>query len=353
MADIPWLEISRISLLSQALLISVYAAVFTPGTSFGRMLLVFGLCAAGEILLRFYWDGWHLGWLYYLAVVGASSLPAVVWLGVQYVFDDDFHADWRFWTIVLAYLTLNLLGRLGYDKGLSVSLAERLLIFYLPQCIKLGFALHIIYIALRGLQTDLVEHRRQLRAPVALVSGLIVAGVLTWQLVKQSYQIGLHPWLETGTNLLIGFGTCLGIFRFRFQVAPAAPAITAVTRDPATHAAPDSLVARLHSLMAGQQVFLQPGLTISALAEKLGVPEYRLRRTINGELGFRNFNQYLNALRIEQAERQLMETDLPVLSIALDLGYQSISSFNKAFREIKQLTPTEFRTQARATVSSH
>jgi AraC-like DNA-binding protein len=34
---------------------------------------------------------------------------------------------------------------------------------------------------------------------------------------------------------------------------------------------------------------------------------------------------------------------LPVLSIALDNGYRSLSPFNKAFKEIKGMTPTEYR----------
>lgn len=72
--------------------------------------------------------------------------------------------------------------------------------------------------------------------------------------------------------------------------------------------------------------------------------EHKLRRLINKELGYRNFNQYLNRYRIDEASKRLIsEADLPILTIALDVGFNSLSSFNKAFKEKHQQTPTEFR----------
>ena len=83
-----------------------------------------------------------------------------------------------------------------------------------------------------------------------------------------------------------------------------------------------------------------------SLAARLAVPEYRLRRLINQRLGHRNFNAFINGLRLEQARRQLCDParrDLPVLTIALDSGFQSIGPFNRAFKAATGLTPTEFR----------
>ncbi len=85
-------------------------------------------------------------------------------------------------------------------------------------------------------------------------------------------------------------------------------------------------------------------LRIASLAARLGVPEYRVRRAINGGLGFRNFNQYVNSFRIDEASTRLRtERHLPVLSVALDVGFRSMSSFNVAFRERHGCAPGEFR----------
>ena len=91
------------------------------------------------------------------------------------------------------------------------------------------------------------------------------------------------------------------------------------------------------------------GLTLAALASRLAVPEYRLRRHINQRLGHRNFNAYVNGLRIAAAQQALVDPALagrPILSIALDLGFASIGPFNRAFKAITGLTPGDFRQQA-------
>ena len=45
------------------------------------------------------------------------------------------------------------------------------------------------------------------------------------------------------------------------------------------------------------------------------------------------------------AERLRNEPDTPVLNISLDVGYRTLSSFNRAFRDIQNATPTEYRQQ--------
>jgi AraC-like DNA-binding protein len=85
-------------------------------------------------------------------------------------------------------------------------------------------------------------------------------------------------------------------------------------------------------------------LRIADLAARLKVPEYQLRRTINRNLGYQNFNQFVNRYRVEEAARRLTdEPRIPVLTIALDVGFRSISSFNTAFRARYGKTPTDYR----------
>lgn len=79
---------------------------------------------------------------------------------------------------------------------------------------------------------------------------------------------------------------------------------------------------------------------------RLGLPEYRLRRLINQQLGHRNFNAFVNGLRLDDASAALSDParrELPVLSIALEAGFQSIGPFNRAFKAATGLTPSEFR----------
>jgi transcriptional regulator GlxA family with amidase domain len=56
-----------------------------------------------------------------------------------------------------------------------------------------------------------------------------------------------------------------------------------------------------------------------------------------------SFYQYLKRIRIKKAETLLLTPELPIAKIALDVGFESISAFNKAFKEIKHCTPSEYK----------
>ncbi len=87
-------------------------------------------------------------------------------------------------------------------------------------------------------------------------------------------------------------------------------------------------------------------LTLKVLAKEIGLPEYKLRSLINQTLGYRNFNDYINKLRVTDAAKRLIECpDDPILNISLDVGYRSISSFNRAFKDIVGVSPTTYRQQ--------
>jgi AraC-like DNA-binding protein len=98
--------------------------------------------------------------------------------------------------------------------------------------------------------------------------------------------------------------------------------------------------------MHGEQLYKQEGLTIGGLAQKLGIPEYRVRRIINQQLGHRNFSAFLNELRTDEACRILADPKnerAPIFNLAMDLGYGSVGPFNRAFRAKTGQTPTEYR----------
>jgi len=109
-------------------------------------------------------------------------------------------------------------------------------------------------------------------------------------------------------------------------------------------------LAALTRALDHEAIYRQEGLTIGRLAAHLRVPEYLLRRVINRGLGFRNFNDFLHSHRIGEACDRLGRRDqehLPVLTIALDVGYASIGPFNRAFKARMGLTPTAYRRAAR------
>ena len=101
--------------------------------------------------------------------------------------------------------------------------------------------------------------------------------------------------------------------------------------------------------MKNERLYADHDLRVAGLAQLLGVPEYQLRKRINQKLGYRNFNQFVNRYRIAEAGERLLEnTQTPVLTIALDVGFRSISSFNTAFQAQYGVSPTRYRAEAPA-----
>ncbi|MEL7370008.1 MAG: helix-turn-helix domain-containing protein [Myxococcota bacterium] len=117
----------------------------------------------------------------------------------------------------------------------------------------------------------------------------------------------------------------------------------------AEDAKPDAVdLAALERVMIEKRPFLDAGLTLAALAEQLTLTPRELSGLINRSAG-RHFFDFVNRYRVEHAKTLLVESpDRTVLEVLHDSGFNSKSSFNTAFKKHTGMTPTAFRTQARA-----
>lgn len=83
-------------------------------------------------------------------------------------------------------------------------------------------------------------------------------------------------------------------------------------------------------------------ITLENVAETFYISPYYLSRTFKEGTGF-NFINYLNYIRISQAKRLLEDTDLKVISISQQVGFENITHFNRVFKEIEGITPSKYR----------
>ena len=307
---------------------------------------------------------WQAPWI---AVSVANAL--LFWWFVQSLFDDRF--AWRPWhaAVWLAVAGLSGLNCTLAAQGSSwlhtTGTAQRLV-----PLLGAGLA---AWAALRQWRADLVESRRRLRLFV-LFTG--VGYTLVTLLLRLNTPHGrLAPWaaaldMASLLTMLLGVAALLLAQHGRSETAHAAPfadapvpqaepepprpaALNPPTADaaPAPDAAEIRLAAALAQAMDTAQVWRAEDLTVAGLAQHLDVPEYRLRRHINQRLGHRNFNAYINGLRLQHAQAALAnpaQRDTPVLAVALDAGFGSVGPFNRAFKAAFGLTPSEFRRQALA-----
>jgi AraC-like DNA-binding protein len=133
-----------------------------------------------------------------------------------------------------------------------------------------------------------------------------------------------------------------GLTDEQFRFAPEAAGDKAVT------SADTAKFAAIESTIKQEQLFLQPHLTLSNLANRTVETERELSRLIN-LIGKRNFCDYINALRVEEAARLLADergATQTILEIAFEAGFTSKSSFNAVFKREMGATPSEYRRRA-------
>lgn len=88
--------------------------------------------------------------------------------------------------------------------------------------------------------------------------------------------------------------------------------------------------------------YFRQELTIVEVQNAIGISESKISATIKKKTTL-NFRQFLNKLRISEAKRLLLETDLQVSEIAFKVGYGNISNFNRVFKESENCSPNDFR----------
>jgi AraC-like DNA-binding protein len=212
----------------------------------------------------------------------------------------------------------------------------------------LGLVTQALWIVWRGRPADLVESRARLRVVIVAAFGICSALVLLAALLYAP-SAQRPPAVQAGEALvflLVGATAGVLVLHVDPDLLPPAEQVNEETRHARQAPAPDRALARLEFLMKEQEVWREPGLTVAALATRVNIPEYRLRRLINQQLGFRNFTAFLNEYRLAAAADRLADRQharTPILTIALDLGWGSIGPFNRAFRARFGVPPSDYR----------
>ncbi|MCH8533331.1 MAG: helix-turn-helix domain-containing protein [Saccharospirillum sp.] len=241
------------------------------------------------------------------------------------------------------------LGRL-FREFRSLTPIETFALWDLAQYFEYVVVLHGLYFVISHWRDDLVKSRRTARLIFLMVFGGAVGGAAL------SLNLGIYheltPGLITSVASLVILACVVqareGIFSLVGENAAINNVGSATTSDPEASTQAESAEVWLE--MQALEELMQSGfyktekLTLKKLAGEVGIPEYRLRSLINQRLGYRNFNDYINQLRIAEASRRLsQDADIPILNVSLDVGFRSLSSFNRAFKDIVHCTPTEFR----------
>lgn len=285
-----------------------------------------------------------------LRLIDTANLVFLWWFTLS-LFEDGFKLRRLHWLGLLVYAVPALPGRINYLMGgdplwVGIDVIVRLA--------SLAMILHMIWTALSGWRDDLIETRRRTRLLytlfLALVAALIIATEIAYTL--QTGDRSDPEWLSFSRVSLAFPAIAFGAFWFLrlrsesllFEDAQPVekPAPSVDVRDRHMHAS-------LLRAMEEDKLYREQGLSIGSLATRINVPEHQLRALINQGLGYRNFSAFLNSYRLEEAKAALADRAMartPILTIAMDAGFASLATFNRAFKSDTGQTPSAFRAAA-------
>jgi AraC-like DNA-binding protein len=280
-------------------------------------------------------------------VIAVSTGNVVVfWLFTRALFDETFRLRWwhgLVWAAVAAFSFGNCMW-LVPASGLRPSIVA-------INLLALGFIALAIAQTIASWTADLVEGRRRVR--VFIVSAAALYGGLNAVLqisLSGSGAAEIANVLNSAALAAVVAAISIAMMRVDgadlFPVAPEAKIDASEAAVVESSAADQKLIDALMRLMSDERIYRHDNVTIGTLATRLAIPEYRLRRLINQRLGYRNFNVFLNEHRIAEAKAALADpsqAEVPVITIAMDAGFQSLGPFNRAFKAITGVTPTEYR----------
>ena len=92
-------------------------------------------------------------------------------------------------------------------------------------------------------------------------------------------------------------------------------------------------------------------ISLKLLSQKFFISESYLSRSFKNVTGF-NIITYLNAVRIKEAQIMLIESDTHITEIAYTVGYDSITHFERVFKSIVCISPSNYRRLNKKTKNS-
>jgi AraC-like DNA-binding protein len=327
------------------LIVALFLRDGTGGAPARRYLVLYLLSAASYALSSAPGYGGLQTPTAFLLLVAVLGIPALLWAFAAAAFDDRLKSPWRYAFAWIALVALGLWSIVERQPAAEFA-------YYGLALALVGRAAWHTLVAGKAAVADaqlrptvLLAASASIYSAVILLANLLSPGTTAsppFSTVNAAGLLAMH----------IAFAACwLGVSHVGMRVAPARASYVMAGRDgaaalpPADVHAPKVLEA-LRQLMERERLHRQGELTIGMLSDRLGVPEYRLRRLINQRLGHRNFSSYVNGYRLAEVKAALADpdqADVPILTIAMDAGFQSLAPFNRAFKASVGMTPSEFR----------
>ena len=264
----------------------------------------------------------------------AAGVPGPLWLALTALFRDRLVT----WGHALIALVPTAAVAPAYLLRGEAAVAS----FWLWVGTGAAFLVHAMVVVVTTERGDLVESRRRLRFWLTgiCIFGCAVLLLFIFTVAANVLQIAVGHWWPTSLRALMALTAISAVVLVldpRRHLLPPARKASA--------APPTELVGRLDVAMTREELWRREGLTLADVATHLRAPEYKVRAVINGQLGHRNFSEFVNSFRVEAAKALLTDAaeNSNVAQVAYAVGFSSLAPFNRVFKETTGVTPTQWR----------
>ncbi|MCM3785742.1 AraC family transcriptional regulator [Neobacillus mesonae] len=104
----------------------------------------------------------------------------------------------------------------------------------------------------------------------------------------------------------------------------------------------DSMNARMADIIAYCNAHFREELRLEDLAGQFHISTFYFSRLFKRTTGF-TFKEYINTLRIREAEKLLRESNQKIIHISEQVGFANVSHFNRKFKQVTRMAPKEFK----------
>lgn len=267
-------------------------------------------------------------------------LVLFAWWLVQCSFSDRFRFDAFRLGVGALWLGVVIFSTWRLKSGLEGPLDHASSVFLV------GLMLHLIWVLISGREDDLRLRRRDIRLwlPIAIIVLLLIDAGADFTMGFNWYPAGF-VYVQNAAIFLFASALAITMTKVDTNILAGGSSEKLI---PSETIELSKNALRIDDMMRGEKMFLKPDLRLSDIVTRLPISEGSTRKLIHAEFGCEHFRTFLNRYRIEHAIALLndpMREDDKLISIALDSGFASLASFQRAFKRETGKTPSTWRNQ--------
>ena len=168
----------------------------------------------------------------------------------------------------------------------------------------------------------------------------LIYGVMSWTVADELEQ---YFWLLLGLIFVFKF-ISYPVSLFQFDLENQAIPREKYQGEMMSIEQAQKMIKKINDFMLEEKPFLDSNYTINQLSKEVGISSRELSKLLNQYVS-QNFHDYINNFRVEEFKKLVKDAKnakFSILSISMDAGFRSKSTFNTAFKKFTGITPSQY-----------